>query len=134
MKKIVLRFALALTAVLSISLLSGCVPNQVDTTPPVAPPVAESAPPQCNGSPYWCVKVANESNDSVQMYLDGQVYRTLDGGQVLWVPFEAGSSHMINSCITEHEGSLLFGKDVNKCTDPHNVTMDGNKTYVVHSA
>jgi hypothetical protein len=127
------RFALVLAAAWPISLFSGCIPNTQPNTPNVAPPVAESAPNQCNGQPYWCVKVANQVSDSVQVYLDGQNYTTLGAGKVLWIPVQAGSTHSINACQSKYEGSLLFGKYVTHCLQPANLTMDQNKVFVVYT-
>lgn len=86
---------------------------------------------QCNGQPNWCVKAANESNDDVSLYVDGQRYTSLSGGQVIWIPFPANSQHVINGCSEITRGWLEI--PVRKvCGAGETVLMTQNQVFIAY--
>ncbi len=116
-------FCLAVLSLLVI-LLTGCA----DLGGP-PPGVTED---QCNGQPNWCVKVANESDDDVDVYVDGTYYGTVSGDGTMYVPFAAGTQHSINACYEKTVGLLQI--PVQKvCLRPNTFVASGNRPYIVYT-
>ncbi|MDE2023820.1 MAG: hypothetical protein KGJ18_06395 [Gammaproteobacteria bacterium] len=79
---------------------------------------------QCNGQPDWCVRVSNESDDDMEIYLNGSHYATLSGGDTEYLPVTAGQSYEINACYEITRGWLEI--PVRKvCLSPDRFTANG---------
>lgn len=108
---------------LSILGLSGCA----DMNGP-SPWVTKD---QCNGQPDWCVRVSNESDDDVEIYVNGSDYATLSGGDTEYLPITTGQTYQINACHEITQGLLEI--PVRKvCLAPSTFTANGIYTDVFY--
>lgn len=86
---------------------------------------------QCNGQPTWCIKVANEADEDMDVYLNGSVVGTVGGDQTVFLPVTAGQQYTINACYEVTMG--LFQIPVKKvCLDANTFVATGNRPYILY--
>ena len=79
---------------------------------------------QCHGKPNWCLKVSNETDTTVKVFIDGEDVWRMAPQEVDWFPLPAGTDHLVNVC-------LLFVMSADKCLAPEKIKADSDYLYVV---
>ena len=86
---------------------------------------------QCNGQPNWCVRISNEADSDMDIYLDGSVYGSVSGDRTVYLPVAAGQPYTINACYEITQGLLQI--PVRKvCMEGHTFVAQQNRPYILY--
>ncbi len=77
---------------------------------------------ECHGHPNWCLKVANETDTTVKVLIDGEDIWRMAPGEKDWFPLPGGE-HLVNVC-------LLYVFSGDKCLAPEKM-KDGSDFVVI---
>lgn len=79
---------------------------------------------QCHGKPHWCLKVSNQTDTTVKVFVDGEDVWRMAPGEVDWFPLGEGE-HQVNVC-------MLFVFSADKCLEPDTVKANSDYLLVVY--
>lgn len=80
---------------------------------------------QCHGNPNWCLKVSNETDTTVKVFVDGDDIWRMAPGEVDYFPLSPDVDHMVNVC-------MLYVFSADRCLAPDKVQAKSDYVLVVY--